>query len=65
MSLRDIKTEALIDELVNRCSDQLMDPEPMYDGILSYASREELTTLMDELCGVLVVGSRSARNRRD
>jgi len=65
MSLSNIKTEALIDELVNRCSDQLMDPEPMYDGILSYVSREELTTLMDELCEVLVVGSRSARNRKD
>ena len=65
MSLRNTKTEALIDELINRCSDQLMDPEPMYDGILSYTSREELTTLMDELCGVLVVGSRSARNRKD
>jgi hypothetical protein len=48
-----IKTELLIQELVNRCSDQLFDPEPQYDGILSFASREDLETIMDELVYVL------------
>ena len=53
MSLRDIKTEALIVELIERCSDQLLDPEPMYDGVLSYVSREDLENVMDELQNIM------------
>jgi len=53
MSLHQIKTEALIVELIDRCSDQLLDPEPMYDGILSFVAREELETVMDELRDLL------------
>jgi len=49
MSLHQIKTEALIVELIDRCSDQLLDPEPMYDGILSFVAREDLENVMDEL----------------
>jgi hypothetical protein len=53
MSLHQIKTEALIVELIDRCSDQLLDPEPTYDGILSFVAREELETVMDELGDLL------------
>ena len=53
MSLHQIKTEALIVELIDRCSDQLLDPEPMYDGILSFVAREELEAIMDELQDLL------------
>lgn len=53
MSLHQIKTEALIVELIDRCSDQLLDPEPMYDGILSFVAREDLENVMDELHDLL------------
>lgn len=53
MSLHQIKTEALIVELIDRCSDQLLDPEPMYDGILSFVAREDLENVMDELQDLL------------
>ena len=53
MSLHQIKTEALVVELIERCSDQLLDPEPTYDGILSFVSREELETVVDELRDLL------------
>ena len=53
MSLRNIKTEALVQELIDRCSDQILDPEPMYDGILSHLDKEELETAMDELIVLL------------
>ena len=53
MSLHQIKTEALIVELVDRCADALLDPEPMYDGILSFVAREELEAIMDELQDLL------------
>jgi hypothetical protein len=44
-----IKTEDLLDELAKRCSDQLLDPEPQYDGVLSFLNREELDELQNEL----------------
>ena len=56
MRLQDIKTEALVQELINRISDQLQDPEPQYDGILSHLDSEELETAMDELIVLLPLG---------
>ena len=56
MRLQDIKTEALVQELINRISDQLQDPEPQYDGILSYLDKEELDTALDELIVLLPMG---------
>ena len=54
MSLHQIKTEALIVELIDRCSDQLyLTLEPTYDGILSFVAREDLEIVMDELGDLL------------
>ena len=53
MSLSNIKTEALIIELIDRMADQILDPEPMYDGILSFVAREDLENVMDELGDLL------------
>ena len=53
MSLRNIKTEALVIELIERMSDQILDPEPMYDGILSYIEKQDLESTMDDLQGLL------------
>jgi len=44
-----IKTEELLQELVNRCSEQLTEADPKYDGILSFFTPEELDQLMGEL----------------
>ena len=49
MSLSNIKTEALAQELIDRMSDQILDPEPMYDGILSFLDQKQLEDAMDEL----------------
>lgn len=48
-TLGHIKTESLMEELLNRCGDQLGDPEPQYDGILSFLTNDELDWLMGEL----------------
>lgn len=47
--LKLIKTEELLDELAKRCCHQLLDPEPHYDGVLSFLNREELDELQSEL----------------
>jgi len=44
-----IKSEDLMNELTARIEDQLHDPEPQYDGVLSFLSRDELDTLCSEL----------------
>ena len=51
MKLNLIKTEELLKEIIDRGSDQLLDPEPQYDSILSFLTRDEIETLMDE-CGM-------------
>lgn len=48
-TLGQVKTESLMEELLNRCGDQLGDPEPQYDGILSFLTNDELDWLMGEL----------------
>jgi len=48
-----IKTEELLQELVNRCSEQLTEADPKYDGILSFFTPEELDQLMSELLSSL------------
>ena len=53
MSLSNIKTEALVQELIDRMADQILDPEPMYDGILSYIEKQDLESTMDDLQGLL------------
>lgn len=49
MSLRNIKTESMVKELIDRMADQILDPEPQYDGILSFLDQQQLETAMDEL----------------
>ena len=51
MKLNLIKTEELLKEIIDRGGDQLLDPEPQYDSILSFLTRDEIETLMDE-CGM-------------
>jgi len=51
VKLNLIKTEELLKEIIDRGSDQLLDPEPQYDSILSFLTRDEIETLMDE-CGM-------------
>ena len=60
MSLRDIKTEALIKELIDRCGDQLHDPEPQFDGVLSFLTRKEIEDFMDNLHEVLMLRKEKA-----
>ena len=48
-----IKTEELLQELANRCSEQLTEADPKYDGILSFFTPEELDQLMSELLSSL------------
>ena len=59
MSLRDIKTESMVKELIDRISDQLRDPEPQYDGVLSFLSEIDLENVMDELQVLLTITSKS------
>jgi hypothetical protein len=65
MSLRDIKTEALLTEIINRSSDQLMDPEPQYDGILSFLTESELDWLMGEASTAMDKAIERARKKND
>jgi len=51
VKLNLIKTEELLKEIIDRGGDQLLDPEPQYDSILSFLTRDEIETLMDE-CGM-------------
>ena len=48
-SLSLIKTSILMQELINRISDQLSDPEPQFDGVLSFLTEDELDWFMGEL----------------
>ena len=49
MTLTLIKTESLIKELLNRCSDQLHDPEPQFDSVLSFLTQDEIDDLIGSL----------------
>lgn len=49
MKLTNIKTEALMQEIIDRCSDQLADPEPQFDDVLTFLSAAELDWVMGEL----------------
>lgn len=62
MSLSNIKTEALLTEIINRSSDQLGDPEPQYDGILSFLSDEELDWLMGECSEAITNAQERSKN---
>jgi len=64
MNLRDIKTEALLTELIERCGDQLGDPEPMYDGILSFLTESELDWLMGECSEAMKRAEERTENER-
>jgi len=45
MLLPNISTSILIMELRNRINDQLKDPEPQYDGVLSELKHNDLLIL--------------------
>lgn len=50
--LRDVSTAVIILELRNRVADQLDDPEPQYDAVLSNTSRlclNELETALESV----------------
>ena len=53
MKINEIKTEALLQEIINRCMDQQQDPEPQYDGILSFLTESELDWLQGECCSAI------------
>ena len=53
MKLHNIKSEALIKELLDRCGDQMGDPEPQFDDVLSFLSVDEIDWLMGELSQAL------------
>ena len=63
MSLTNIKTEALLSEIIDRASDQLADPEPMYDGILSFLTESELDWLMGEASAAIDKAIERAKSR--
>jgi hypothetical protein len=43
--LRDVSTAIILMELRNRINDQLSDPEPQYDGVLSEMERDDVLLL--------------------
>jgi len=45
MSLHNVSTAIIIMELRQRINDQLKDPEPQYDGVLSELKRNDLLLL--------------------
>jgi hypothetical protein len=53
MKLHNIKSEALVQELLDRCGDQMGDPEPQFDDILSFLTVDEIDWLMGELSTVI------------
>jgi hypothetical protein len=53
MNIHIIKSEVLIKELIDRCGDQMGDPEPQFDDVLSFLSKDEIDWLMGELSSAL------------
>ena len=49
MTLTLIKTESIIEELLKRCEDQLHDPEPQFDSVLSFLTQGEIDDLIGSL----------------
>lgn len=52
MKLHLIKSDSLLNEMVDRISDQLQDPEPQFDSLLSFLTRSELDELQATLLDV-------------
>ena len=52
-SIHSIKSEWLIKELLDRCGDQMADPEPKFDDVLSFLTPDEIDWLMGELSAAL------------
>ena len=52
--LSNISTSIIMIELLNRISDQLDDPEPQYDLVLSNSSRRELRELETALESIAI-----------
>jgi hypothetical protein len=53
MNLHIVKSEELIKELLDRCGDQMADPEPQFDSVLSFMTKDEIDWLMGELHNAL------------
>jgi hypothetical protein len=53
MNIHIIKSEVLIKELIDRCSDQMADPEPQFDDVLSFMYKEQIDKLIHELSTAL------------
>jgi hypothetical protein len=51
--IKSIKSEVLIKELLDRCGDQLGDPEPQFDDVLSFMTKDEIDWLFGELSTAL------------
>lgn len=47
--MRTIKTASLIQELIDRITDQLDNPEPEFDDVLSFLTKDEMDWFMGEL----------------
>ena len=62
--MKDIKTEVLLNEIIDRCGDQLGDPEPQYDGILSFLTESELDWLMGECAEAIKRAEERTENER-
>ena len=60
MNMNLIKSDSLINELIERCGDQLHDPEPQFDGVLSFLTRKEIEDFMDNLHEVLMLRKEKA-----
>ncbi len=57
MSLHNVSTAIILMELRNRVSDQLDDPEPQYDLVLSNSSRRELRELETSMESISIYGT--------
>jgi hypothetical protein len=51
--MKEISTQALMQEIIDRCMDQQQDLEPRYDGILSFLTDDELDWLQGECCSAI------------
>jgi len=51
--IQSIKSEVLIKELLDRCGDQMGDPEPQFDDVFSFLTKDEIDWFMGELSSAL------------
>ena len=64
MKLHNIKSEALIKELLDRCGDQLGDPEPQFDDVLTFLTPDEIDWMIGELSSALSKRTERIKNEK-